>query len=93
MTLSFCLLWTSIMVNQLRIASYNIHGWVDADNESNLDRVAEVVNRHDPDILCLQEVYACWELPCLLEFLRKTLFVHTLRWEGCAILRNSLTSQ
>ena len=81
------------MVNQLRIASYNIHGWVDADSESNLDRVAEVVNRHDPDILCLQEVYACWELPCLLEFLRKTLFIHTLRWEGCAILRNSLTSQ
>ena len=40
----------------LRIASYNIHGWVDADGESNLDRVAEVVNHHDPDIICLQEV-------------------------------------
>ena len=38
----------------LRIASYNIHGWVDADMESNLERVAEVVNLQDPDILCLQ---------------------------------------
>jgi len=70
----------------MRIASYNIHGWVDADLESNLDRVVEVVNKHDPDILCLQEVYACWELPCLLEFLRKTVFEFSLRWEGCAIL-------
>ena len=38
----------------LRIASYNIHGWVDADMESNLERVAEVVNLQDPDILCPQ---------------------------------------
>ena len=38
----------------LRIASYNIHGWVDAEMESNLERVAEVVNLQDPDILCLQ---------------------------------------
>jgi len=73
-------------IMSLRIASYNIHGWVDADMESNLERVAEVVNLQDPDILCLQEVYACWDMPCLLEFLRKTLFEHILRWEGCAIL-------
>jgi len=73
-------------MTSFKIASYNIHGWVDADYASNLDRVVEVVTRHDPDILCLQEVYACWDLPCLLEFLRKTLFEHTLRWEGCAIL-------
>ena len=31
-------------------------------------------------------MYACWDMPCLLEFLRKTLFEHILRWEGCAIL-------
>ena len=74
------------LMNTFKIASYNIHGWVDADCASNLDRVVEVVNKHDPDILCLQEVYACWEMPCLLDFLRKTLFEHTLRWEGCAIL-------
>jgi len=73
-------------MSKIKIASYNIHGWVDADHESNLERVVEVVNKHDPDILCLQEVYACWELPCLLEFLRKTVFEFTLRWEGCAIL-------
>lgn len=95
----------SRMAPGLRIASYNIHGWVDAEGESNLDRVADIVNQHDPDILCLQEVYACWDMPCLLEFIRKvdmvilskqralitehpfqTLFEHTLRWEGCAIL-------
>ena len=59
------------MVNTLRVASYNIHGWVDAEMESNLERVAQLVNHHDPDILCLQEVYPCWEMPCLIEFLRK----------------------
>ena len=42
------------VIMSLRIASYNIHGWVDADMESNLERVAEVVNLQDPDILCLQ---------------------------------------
>jgi len=73
-------------MSKVKVASYNIHGWVDADHESNLERVVDVVNKHDPDILCLQEVYACWELPCLLEFLRKTFFEYTLRWEGCAIL-------
>jgi len=71
---------------EVKVATYNIHGWVDANHVSNLDRVAEVVNAQDPDILCLQEVYPCWELPCLLEFLRKTLFSHCLRWQGCAVL-------
>ena len=41
-------------MESVKIASYNIHGWVDADMESNLERVAEVVNLQDPDILCLQ---------------------------------------
>jgi len=68
------------------VATYNVHGWVDAAEDSNLDRVVEVVNTQDPDILCLQEIYPCWDSPCLLEFLRKTKFEHTLRWEGCAIL-------
>ena len=45
------------VIMSLRIASYNIHGWVDADMESNLERVAEVVNLQDPDILCLQVKY------------------------------------
>ena len=58
-------------VMSLRVASYNIHGWVDADMESNLERVTKLVNHHDPDVLCLQEVYPCWEMPCLIEFLRK----------------------
>ena len=41
-------------IMSLRIASYYIHGWVDADMESILERVAEVGNLQDPDILCLQ---------------------------------------
>jgi len=74
------------MGRTLRVATYNIHGWVDEGYESNLDRVSQLVNQHDPDVLCLQEVYPCWEQPCLLEFVRKTKFEFTLRWEGCAIL-------
>lgn len=31
-------------------------------------------------------MYACWELPCLLEFLRRSVFEHVVRWEGCAVL-------
>ena len=59
------------MATSLRIASYNIHGWVDAEGESNLDRVADIVNEHDPDILCLQEVDDYWDAPRLLEIVRK----------------------
>jgi len=71
---------------RVKAATYNVHGWVDSEDESNLNRVADIVNQHDPDIICLQEVYPCWEQPCLLEFMRKTKFEHCLRWEGCAIL-------
>ena len=39
---------------EVKVATYNIHGWVDANHVSNLDRVVEVVNAQDPDILCLQ---------------------------------------
>ena len=31
-------------------------------------------------------MYPCWEQPCLLEFIRKTKFEFSVRWEGCAIL-------
>ena len=44
------------MGRTLRVATYNIHGWVDEGYESNLDRVSQLVNQHDPDVLCLQEV-------------------------------------
>jgi len=74
------------MGQRLRIATYNIHGWVDEGYDSNLERVVQLVNSYDPDVLCLQEVYPCWEQPCLLEFIRKTKFEFSVRWEGCAIL-------
>jgi len=80
------------MEERIRIATYNVHGWVDQDFESNLDRVVEVVTENNPDILCLQEVYACWELPCLLEFMRKTTFTKIIRWGECAILSKSSIS-
>ena len=44
------------MGQRLRIATYNIHGWVDEGYDSNLERVVQLVNSYDPDVLCLQEV-------------------------------------
>ena len=53
------------MGQRLRIATYNIHGWVDEGYDSNLDRVVQLVNSYDPDVLCLQEVT---HLKCNLKF-------------------------
>ena len=53
------------MAGRVKVASYNIHGWVDADMQSNLERVAGVVAQHDPDILCLQEVTSSQLQPAL----------------------------
>jgi len=85
---------------ELKVATYNIHMWVDDKYVSNLDRVAEVVNPQDPDILCLQEVYS-WDDKKQwsevepwneTEFLRKTRFSHCLRWQGVAILSKTKIS-
>jgi endonuclease/exonuclease/phosphatase family metal-dependent hydrolase len=41
---------------KLRLVTYNIHKGVGADRHLDLARIAEVVNHHRPDIVCLQEV-------------------------------------
>ena len=40
----------------IRLMTWNIHGGVGPDRQFDLDRVANVVRRHAPDILALQEL-------------------------------------
>ncbi|XP_023337424.1 uncharacterized protein LOC111708320 isoform X2 [Eurytemora carolleeae] len=71
---------------RLKIGTYNVHGWVDKDHIENLDRVKEVILKHDPDILCMQEVESYGEKNNLAEFSNSTNFVHVVSWGGCAVL-------
>jgi endonuclease/exonuclease/phosphatase family metal-dependent hydrolase len=41
---------------QIRVLSYNIHYGVGMDSKKDLKRIADVINRLDPDIVGLQEV-------------------------------------
>jgi endonuclease/exonuclease/phosphatase family metal-dependent hydrolase len=40
----------------VRVLTWNIHGGIGADGIRNLTRVVELVQRHDPDIVALQEI-------------------------------------
>ncbi|PTW59387.1 endonuclease/exonuclease/phosphatase family metal-dependent hydrolase [Breoghania corrubedonensis] len=40
----------------VRLMTWNIHGGVGADGRFDLARVSDVIRRHDPDIVALQEV-------------------------------------
>jgi endonuclease/exonuclease/phosphatase family metal-dependent hydrolase len=42
----------------VRVMTWNIHGGVGADRACDLDRVLDVVQAHDPDIVALQEIDA-----------------------------------
>ena len=42
--------------DSLRVMSYNIHHAEGIDGELNVKRIADVIRRHDPDIVALQEV-------------------------------------
>lgn len=44
------------MPSSLRLLSWNIHGGVGPDRRYDLARVVDLVARHDPDIVALQEV-------------------------------------
>ena len=39
------------------VATFNVHMWSDAKWQDNVDRVVELVKKHNPDLLCLQEAY------------------------------------
>lgn len=40
----------------LRVLSWNIHGGVGRDGRYDLERIVDLVDRHDPDIIAFQEV-------------------------------------
>ena len=40
----------------VRVLTWNIHGGIGSDGARDLARVAELVRRHDPDIMALQEI-------------------------------------
>jgi endonuclease/exonuclease/phosphatase family metal-dependent hydrolase len=42
----------------LRIMSYNVHGCVGMDGQMSTERIARVIARHNPDVICLQELDA-----------------------------------
>lgn len=44
------------MLPSLRLLSWNIHGGVGPDRRYDLGRIVDLVARHDPDIVALQEV-------------------------------------
>jgi endonuclease/exonuclease/phosphatase family metal-dependent hydrolase len=41
---------------QLRLISYNTHGCMGLDGRLSVDRIARVLARYDPDVVCLQEL-------------------------------------
>lgn len=43
--------------NTIKVLSYNIHYGVGTDSKKDLQRIADVINRHNPDIVGLQEVH------------------------------------
>jgi endonuclease/exonuclease/phosphatase family metal-dependent hydrolase len=40
----------------LRIMSYNVHGCLGLDGNISPERIARVISRHNPDVICLQEL-------------------------------------
>lgn len=39
----------------LRLMTFNIHGWRDAEHVDNLQRLIDVINEERPDVVCLNE--------------------------------------
>lgn len=46
----------SVLNKQVKLATYNIHACIGADRRFNPDRIIQVINEMDADILALQEV-------------------------------------
>lgn len=40
----------------VRVLTYNVHACVGLDGRSSVERIARVIARHDPDVVCLQEL-------------------------------------
>lgn len=42
--------------NTLRVMTWNIHGGIGTDGRFSLERITETIDRHNPDVVALQEV-------------------------------------
>ena len=42
--------------NMLRVMTWNIHGGIGPDGQFSLERITETIDRHNPDLVALQEV-------------------------------------
>jgi len=51
--LTFCAV---ARARSIRIVTYNIHGWRDAEHVDNFDRIVNLLKSLDADIICLNEV-------------------------------------
>eukprot|EP00092_Neocalanus_flemingeri_P005253 GFUD01005647.1.p1 GENE.GFUD01005647.1~~GFUD01005647.1.p1 ORF type:complete len:242 (-),score=53.41 GFUD01005647.1:20-745(-) len=71
-------------MTQLKICTFNVHGFSDARDRSGFDRIVKVITEQQPDVLCLQESDT-EELP---KFKSALQFEHLLKWRGCSILSN-----
>lgn len=63
------------------LATYNVHGWTDAEDSDNFERVVALVKKHNPDFLCLQETYTSMDKL----FSQTTDYKHCLSSGNCAI--------
>ena len=58
----FLCLSTSV-TRALRLVTYNIHAWRDAEHAENLPRLIELLRSLKPDVLCLNEVLQPFTAP------------------------------
>ena len=74
--------------DRLRVATYNVHGWVGADGRRDPDRIMDVVASLDADVVALQEVLSPGRRSgkCCLTELAERLGMHATF--GRTLLRN-----
>ena len=56
--------------DSIRVMTWNIHGGIGPDGRFDLDRIAKLILRHDPDIVALQEIETRGRGPDSLQPLR-----------------------
>ena len=71
---------------QLRLLSYNIHGWRDSDHVDNLARVTELLRDTNADVVCLQEVLHPFKPPAdptaAAEYLERVKVNRGFNWQA-----------
>lgn len=51
---------------EIRVLHWNIHSWLDATGQSNMDAVTDLIKQTDPDVVSLVEVDETWGAPPVL---------------------------